>query len=95
MFLKSQQPCPHPVGRQNFECSLPIKRAICLLQIYIDLVERALVAPGLALVELGLDCGGPGAPPRKSAMEAIMELDQQKLRNHNFLNDLPDLPTNS
>jgi hypothetical protein len=75
MLLEGEQLRPHPIGRQNLERSLPIKRVICLLQIYIDLVERALVASGQALVELGLDRGGPRSPLWKSAMEAIMELD--------------------
>jgi hypothetical protein len=75
LLLEGKQLRPHPIGRQNLERSLPIKRVVCLLQIYIDLVEQALVAPGQALVELGLNRDGPRSPPWKSAMEAIMEPD--------------------
>ena len=75
MLLEGKQLRPGPIGRQNFERLLPIKRIVCLLQIYPDLVKWALVAPGQALVELGLDCGGPRSPPWKSAMETIMEFD--------------------
>ncbi len=62
MFLESQHPWPDSIGRQDIERSFPIKLIICLLQINIDLVKRALIAPAQALVELGLDRGGYGPP---------------------------------
>jgi len=60
---------------KNLESLLPIKVVIGLLQIYVDLVERALITPGQALVELGLDPGCPCTPPQKC--------------HHDFLIDLP------
>jgi hypothetical protein len=75
MLLEVQHPWPNSIGCQNLKRLLPIKRVVGLLQIYIDLLERALVAPGQALSKLSLDCGHPHSPPRKSAMEVIMELD--------------------
>jgi hypothetical protein len=75
MFLEAQHPWPDSIGRQNLERLLPVKRIIGLLQIYINLIERALVMPGQALSKLSLDHGLPHSLPRKSTMEAIMELD--------------------
>ena len=69
MLLEGEQFWSNPIGRQNLECSLPIKRVVGFLQIYLDLVERALIAPSQTLVEFGFDCGGPRSPSRKSAME--------------------------
>ncbi len=76
VFLEAQHLWSGSIGCQNLECLLPIKRIIGLLQIYIDLIEQGLVAPGQALIKLCLNCGRPCNPPRKSAVEAIMELDQ-------------------
>jgi hypothetical protein len=45
--------------------------------------------PGQALVELGLDCGSPGPPLCKSAVQRVMELDWRKLSHHYLFHDLP------
>ncbi len=64
MLLESQHLWPDSIVRQNIERLFPIKRIVCLLQINIDLIEWALITPGQALVELGLDCGSSGPPLR-------------------------------
>ncbi len=76
MLLEAQHHLSNSIGCQNIKCLLPIKCIICLLQTYIDLIERALITPGQALSKLCLDCGCPCSTSRKSAMESIMELDQ-------------------
>jgi hypothetical protein len=45
MLLEALHPWSDSIGHQNYERSLPIKRIVGLLQIYIDLIERALIAP--------------------------------------------------
>jgi hypothetical protein len=46
MLLEAQHPWPDSIGCQNIKLLLPIKRIVCLLQIYMYLIEWALIAPG-------------------------------------------------
>jgi hypothetical protein len=75
MLLEAQHPWSDSIGQQNYERLLPIKRIVRLLQIYIDLIEQALIAPGYALSKLRLNRGPHRSLSRKPTVEAIMELD--------------------
>jgi len=74
-FLQIQQIWTHPVASQDLKASPPIEGVISLPQIQINLVEGLLINPRKLLLQLYLHDGCPRAPFRKSAVEAIVELD--------------------
>jgi hypothetical protein len=75
LFLQTQQIWTHPVASQDLEASPPVEGIIGLPQIQINLVEGLLIHPSKLLLQLYLHYGCPRAPLWKSAVEAVMELD--------------------
>ncbi len=75
-ILQPEQIGPHSIGFQDFHHAPPVNGVICLLEIHIDLVERALIMPCQLLGKLSLNQGCPCSPFWKASMKAIMEFNQ-------------------
>jgi hypothetical protein len=75
LFLQTQQIWTHSVASQDLEALPPVKGIIGLPQIQINLVEGFLLNPSKLLLQLYLHYGRPHTPFWKSAVEAVVELD--------------------
>jgi hypothetical protein len=63
-----------PITSQDLYAPHLIQGVIGLLEIQIDLVQALLLHPRKLLIQLDLHDGRAGTPAQKSAMEAIVEL---------------------